>query len=1030
MDCSMKAVLSLFLVLWLVGCGGGDGAEEVGAGLEDPGNAPPVAVIGVSASGGQSPVRITFDASGSSDSDGQISSYEWDFGDGSVAQGEVVSHEFDAGAEEDVDFTVRLTVTDDHGATAFTTTSVTASKNGFPSVDFTFSVLQKERKVFLTSASADPEGGELLLDWDLGDGASFSGKNLSHIYAENGRYRVTLTADDQTGRVATRSSWVTVNDGNYSVSGTVRLGEGLVVDTDTNDAGSQAHLNNSLERPQRISAPVTIAGFATAEALGSTIFDDRRFTQSADPYDVFLVSLQQGQRIQLHIANSRNGDNDLDLLLLDGGGSLVDYSLSAEEYEVLEVPEHGEYFVVVDAHQGFSNYSLSILHELQAVGPVSTSFTRRDRFVAGELLARTGAQLASASAAQTRTSLASGAVPGQVVAPLQRVPASLPLSRASGKPAILDIERDLGVDVSASERKRLQTIMEWKRLRASGQYDLVDLNRFRYPTAFNDPYLDRLWHYSQVGVPEAWSRASGEGVIVAVIDTGIVSAHEEFIGQLVPGYDFISDPLNALDGDGIDPDPEDLGDDELGDEDSWHGTHVAGTVAAAAGNARGILGVAHGARIMPLRALGAYGGSTYDVVQAIYYAAGLPNDSGQLPERRADVINLSLSGAGFSVAEQDAVSAARAAGVIVVAAAGNSAENASGYSPAGLSGVVTVSAVGRDGQPAPYTNFGASVDIAAPGGNFSGLYGDSGVLSAIGVEGAGEVGSGYAHYQGTSMAAPHVAGVVALMKQLMPEMTPAQFDQLLADYAVTDRPAKNSAYVGAGLLNAERALDAVTALAGGTLPERIYFEGGRQLNLWRGASAEVELRATGDSVEVTSITTMAPWLSANLEGEGPRGLGVYRIDAELSGLAAGDHQGVIRFVASNGTFVDLTVSVAVTGSQSIAADPYGGAVYAILVDVESGEVEAAVPAVFDSERGLYDFRVEELDTERDYHLVLGSDHDSDGTICETSELCAALVEADELLAISAGSAGESVKGIALTLALQEPNASLAPTRRR
>ena len=1030
MNCSMKAVLSLFLILWLVGCGGGDGAEQADASLEVPSNAPPIAVIGVSASGGQSPVYITFDASASSDADGHISSYAWDFGDGSLAQGEVVSHEFDAGAEEDLDFTVRLTVTDDRGGAASTTTSVAALKNGVPSVDFNVSVLQSQRKVFLSSASADPEGGELLLDWDLGDGSSFRGENLSHTYAENGRYRVTLTADDQTGRVASHSSWVTVNDGNYSVSGTVKLGEGIAVDTDTNDASSQVRLNNSLERPQRINTPISIAGFVTAEVLGSTIFDDRRFTQSADPYDVFLAGLQQGQRIQLDIANSRNGDNDLDLLILDGGGNLVDYSLSAEESEVLEVSESGEYFVVVKAHQGYSNYSLSIVSEPQSVRSVSTSFTRRDRFVAGEVLARPGAGLASASVAQRRTSLASGTLPAQVVAPLQRVRDSLPLSRASGKPAVLDIERDLGVQVSASERKRLQTIMEWKRLRASGQYDLVDLNRFRYPTAFNDPYLDRLWHYSQVGVPEAWSRASGEGVIVAVIDTGIVSAHEEFIGQLVPGYDFISDPLNALDGDGIDPDPEDLGDDELGNEDSWHGTHVAGTVAAAAGNARGILGVAHGARIMPLRALGVYGGSTYDVVQAIYYAAGLPNDSGQLPERRADVINLSLAGAGFSVAEQDAVNAARAAGVIVVAAAGNSAENASGYSPAGLSGVVTVSAVGRDGQPAPYTNFGASVDIAAPGGNFSGLYGDTGVLSAIGVEDAGEVRSGYAHYQGTSMAAPHVAGVVALMKQLMPEMTPVQFDQLLADYAVTDRPVKNSAFVGAGLLNAERALDAVTALAGGALPERLFFEGGRHLNLWRGASAEVELLATGDSVEVTSINAMTPWLSAELEGEGPKGLGVYRIAADLSGLVAGSHQGVIRFVASNGTSVDLRVSVAVTGSQSIEADPYGGAVYAVVVDVESGEVGAVVPAVFNPELGLYDFRIEELDTDLDYYVFVGSDNDSDGVICEVSELCAALAEVGELKVVGAGDAGESVKGIDLTLGLQQPNALLEPLKRR
>ncbi|MDV7397665.1 S8 family serine peptidase, partial [Arthrospira platensis SPKY1] len=131
-------------------------------------------------------------------------------------------------------------------------------------------------------------------------------------------------------------------------------------------------------------------------------------------------------------------------------------------------------------------------------------------------------------------------------------------------------------------------------------------------------------------------------------------------------------PGNAGDGDGIDPDPSDPGD--RGNPDgssSFHGTHVTGTVAAATNNGIGVAGVAFDARVMPLRVLGQRGGTIYDIIQAVHFAAGLPNDSGTLPTRRADVINLSLGTTAFSANLQGALDQARAAGVVVVAAAGN-----------------------------------------------------------------------------------------------------------------------------------------------------------------------------------------------------------------------------------------------------------------------------------------------------------------------------------------------------------------------
>ncbi len=232
-----------------------------------------------------------------------------------------------------------------------------------------------------------------------------------------------------------------------------------------------------------------------------------------------------------------------------------------------------------------------------------------------------------------------------------------------------------------------------------------------------------------------------------MIDTGVVLRHPDLQGQLVAGYDFIRDRGNAVDGDGIDRDPDDPGDRSNPDgSSSFHGTHVAGTVAAATGNSLGVAGVAFGAKVMPLRAVGRFGGSIYDIEQAVRFAAGLPNDSGTVPPRRADVINLSL-GSTYADAEDQAVfEAARTAGVVVVAAAGNSADSERFY-PAAYPGVLAVSAVDINKNLAPYSSFGSWVSVAAPGGSTArDVNGDGkpdGVLSTVATDTEGVLVNDY-----------------------------------------------------------------------------------------------------------------------------------------------------------------------------------------------------------------------------------------------------------------------------------------------
>ncbi len=335
-------------------------------------------------------------------------------------------------------------------------------------------------------------------------------------------------------------------------------------------------------------------------------------------------------------------------------------------------------------------------------------------------------------------------------------------------------------------RRKLETLRLIKQLNANPDVEYAEPNYIRRPLFTpSDPYYQYQLHYPQIRLPQAWDITTGAAsVIVAVVDTGVFLAHQDLAGQLVSGYDFISDGANANDGDGIDSNPDDPGDSTVGNS-SWHGTHVAGTIAATSNNSIGVAGIAPGARIMPLRALGKQGGTDYDIDQALRFAAGLLNDSMTVPTQAADIINLSIGGAGFSQIVQDLYNDLHSQGIIVVAAAGNENSSVPSY-PATYDNVVSVSAVDYQNQRAPYSNFGTSVDVAAPGGDASvdrdGNGYPDGVMSTLVDDSTGTRANSYAFYQGTSMAAPHVAGVAALMKSVNPALTASDFDAFLIEW--------------------------------------------------------------------------------------------------------------------------------------------------------------------------------------------------------------------------------------------------------
>ncbi|WP_374689862.1 S8 family serine peptidase [Promineifilum sp.] len=338
----------------------------------------------------------------------------------------------------------------------------------------------------------------------------------------------------------------------------------------------------------------------------------------------------------------------------------------------------------------------------------------------------------------------------------------------------------------------------------------------------NDAAFADQWHYRYtpgaeegLNLPAAWDITTGSaGVIVAVIDTGI-RPHADLAGRTVPGYDFISNSAVANDGSGRDADPSDPGDwitwgDNCGFPypSSWHGTHVAGTIGAASNNGSGVAGVNWQARILPVRVLGKCGGSSSDIVDAIRWAAGLPVPGAPPNPNPARVINLSLGGSGSCPTSfQNAFNEAAAAGTVAIVAAGNESSNAGNYAPGNCAGVVNVAATSRAGNLAWYSNFGEAIDVSAPGGETD-LNGADGVLSTLN---DGETTPGndiLAYYQGTSMAAPHVAGLASLLLGQQPDLTPAEMSNILRTTARAF-PAGSDCdmtWCGAGIADAYAAL--------------------------------------------------------------------------------------------------------------------------------------------------------------------------------------------------------------------------------
>lgn len=318
----------------------------------------------------------------------------------------------------------------------------------------------------------------------------------------------------------------------------------------------------------------------------------------------------------------------------------------------------------------------------------------------------------------------------------------------------------------------------------------VEPDYINYPAAegditfqFNDPQYSKQWNLTNptTGVQNTGNARlrRGANVKVAVLDTGYVP-HPDLVTGMANGYDFVSDPLSARDGNGRDPNPLDEGDyapynlckDQANAHTStWHGTHVAGIIGARGNNGMGIVGVADLARVQPVRVLGRCGGRTSDIADAIIWAAGGHVDGVPDNTYPAKIINMSIGTVTqCPAAYQRAIDIARSKGALVVAAAGNGNTEAAKYAPANCRGVITVGATTKEGKRASFSNYGTRVNISAPGENILSL-------SVNSLDRPDNTKFTYVYESGTSMAAPHVSALLAQQLVNGTSMTTKQVEE-------------------------------------------------------------------------------------------------------------------------------------------------------------------------------------------------------------------------------------------------------------
>lgn len=816
-------------------------------------------------------------------------------------------------------------------------------------------------------------------DEDFASHSSGRSATVTHTFNQAGLHRIRLLYETVGGKKGTAENDVIIQAG--VISGTIAAALNTLVDVDTREPKEPDAENNSFASAQPLAANSRLSGVVDVD----------------DPVDYYQVKLQKGQAVNLQVADqvnrgfkliqfqifrSTDTDNPIYSELTDISSGYLDTAFVADENDSYfikltamsptsnEILDDGK---IIEVHS-HGNYSLLIEAPIESAD-----------FVAGELLVM--------MKESTNDNFQSKVM-------------SLSKMQAQG----LDVRMDLGrikvfsltnarqfmatknISFSASldNNSHWQTLQAVRLLSARDDVLYAEPNWKRYPSALSpvtDPLYTSQWHYDSINLKSAWQAMDGRGdaaITVAVLDTGVLTAHPDLSPNLVAGYDFIDNDSNAND-----PGDKSIGG---GQRSSFHGTHVAGTIAAVEGNNMGGTGIAPGVKIMPVRVLGQDGGSSFEIIAGLCFAAQLNSNDNSLcrsvPSGNAvDIINLSLGGPGFSQTEQDVYNAVIEKGIIVIAAAGNESTSAPSY-PAAYDNVISVSATNRNTELASYSNFGTLIDIAAPGGDFAS---DEGVLSSWGDDLSGPAELTYGSLQGTSMAAPHVAGVAALMKSVKPELNHAEFrshliaGDLSQDIGDTGRDNK----FGHGLIDAHKAVLEAKGDTGAKIlssANSLFFDVSQVTRSFTLIGSGVDDASELGVVDVRADSEVS-WLSLSKD----KGLGEYIATVDRGNMPEGSYEAKITVSSTVVGIENVEISVVLQiGNALLTAN--AGVQYVLVLDEnaeanDKGEFEpVAGSSALIANNGQYSYEVTGLAKGR-YTISTGSDLDFDNLICDAGESC-------------------------------------------
>ena len=839
---------------------------------------------------------------------------------------------------------------------------------------------------------ADTELSITSYQWSFSDESFLiSGLNqqerVSHTFAEPGVHRIRLSYLTDTGSEGNTESEVLIGSG--SISGRILAAANNLVDLDTRDPAEPNQGNNSFETAQVITATSQLSG----------VVDEQ------DPEDFYQLQLQEFQTLNVKIADAnRLGRYESIRLELYHADNLVNPVLEVETDRLTGmfaapalVPDTASYYLKLVAVNprvvALPGEPVATSHGIYSLILEPANINQEAEFALGEIniLLKENRQY-KAQAMSSKINLGrfktlsldnAHAMMGQANIRYSAQLSNNDPSNNSGNKSGND-----------DQRRKWETLQAVTILQQHEDILFAEPNWKRYPTAvpvITDPFYPSQWHYESINVSQAWQvldSLGSENVTVAVLDTGVLTAHPDLSANLIAGYDYVDD----------DSDANDPGDKSIsGQRSSFHGTHVAGTIAAAA-NGVGVTGVAPNVKILPVRVLGQGGGFNSDIIAGVCFSAQLNstdgvgcgnNNSSSIP---ADVINLSLGGPGFSNIEQAVYDAVIAKGIIVIAAAGNESTSTSSY-PAAYDKVISVAAVGRTLQQASYSNFGSTIDVAAPGGDFSI---DRGILSSWGDDLNGSAILTYGSLQGTSMAAPHVAGVAALMKSAKADLTHVEFLNYLNAGELTQDLGSEGRddLFGYGLIDAQKSVLKVHQDLG---PQILSSNNSLFFNVSEsdlnfiisagGVNSENELGDISAAVFDAIKDDGRSWLSLNQTA----GLGSYTATVDRSDLLEGSYEGRIVISSTLEGIADLIITVQLqVGNPELSAN--AGIQYVVINDADAiADDEGIFPTIAGSSAliasdGEYSYQIFGLKKGR-YNVATGSDLDFDNIICDAGESC-------------------------------------------